>query len=215
MYRMKHRPLQMKPPRHLARGLAVGALVASWAALSACGVLLLPDPAQDGQVDVRSRMVTKESNAIRISVQSMAWRFDPYYLDDYFTPLFVLIRNGTDEPVTVAFEDFVLLDNQGNQFSVVPPQMVDRAMIGRGAPYPYARPRHPFPPMILGPYDRGAFAYRYADIMLLGLAETKILPHAQVRGFLYFQRATFEGQRLVLTSSVGGQQQEFHFTLQP
>jgi hypothetical protein len=183
---------------------------------SACGgVLVIPEPNQGGQVDLPSRLVSKELHGIQITVQSMAWRYDPYYLEDYFTPLLVFIRNTTDEPLSVQYQDFVLVDDRGNQYNAITPQMVDRALKGRGAPYPYPPPiYYPLAPMGFVPYGYEPYPAYYADIMLLSLHETKVVPHAQVRGFLYFQKATVEGQRLTLTASVGGRSQEFQFSIQ-
>jgi hypothetical protein len=183
--------------------------------LTACAIRIVPDPMQEGQIDVASRLVTKEADGIAVTVQAMAWRFDPYYLDDYFTPLFVLIRNGTEKPLVVTYDAFVLLDDLGNQFNVAPPQTVDRILRGRGMRYPYPGTFYPPPYGPLFPYGSEPYPMHYTDIALLGLAETTVLPHAQVRGFLYFQQATFEGQRLTLSAALGGRPpQEFHFTIE-
>lgn len=179
-----------------------------------CGVMLVPEPGQGGRVDVASRMVTKEARGLQVTVQSMAWQYDPYYLDDFFTPLLVFVRNMTEEPIALRHQDFVLVDDRGNQFDAVPPQTVDRAIRGRGYPYPYPPPFYYPPRPGIGPYAIEPYPYHYADIILLGLAETSVLPHAQVRGFVYFQKATFEGQRLTLTASIAGRSQEFHFSIQ-
>ena len=181
----------------------------------ACAVLVVPDPTQSGQVDMAARMVSKEADGISVTVQSMAWQYNPYFLDDYFTPLFLLIRNGNDEPLELQYGQFVLIDDRGNQFNVVPPQTVDLALKGRGVSYPYVGPYYYAPPVFHPFYGLDPYNFHYADIVLIGLQETTILPHAQVRGFLYFQRATFEGQRFTLSVALGdAPPQEFHFTVQ-
>jgi hypothetical protein len=192
--------------------LSAGVGVASFS----CGITIVPAPDQGGQVDATARLVVKEANGIQVAVQSMAWRYDPYYLEDYFTPLLVFIRNKTDAPVSISYDNFVLVDDRGNQFNAVGPQVVDRAVrhSGYGAGYGYPPPYYPpamnapFPPYGYEPYS-----YRYADVLMLALQETKVVPHAQVRGFVYFQEATVEGKQLTVTVSLAGTSQEFHFTI--
>jgi hypothetical protein len=182
-------------------------------ALSSCGVTIIPSPDPSGKVDTAARLVVKEANGIQVAVQSMAWRYDPFYLDDYFTPMLVFIRNKTEDPVSVRYDNFVLVDDRGNQFNAVPPQMVDRTIKRIGYPYPPAY----YPPVSNGPfppYGYEPYPYRYADVIMLALQETKVVPHAQVRGFVYFQEAVVEGREFTVTISVAGKPQEFHFTIQ-
>ena len=108
------------------------------------------------------------------------------------------------------------MDDHGTQFNAVPPPMVDRVVKRMGDPsyppayYPPAMSA-PFPPP---PYGYEPYPYRYADVILLALQETKVVPHAQVRGFVYFQQATAEGRQFTVTVSLAGKPQEFHFTIQ-
>ena len=186
------------------------------APLLSCGIAVIPAPDQGGQVDPAARLVVKEANGIQVAVQSMAWRYNPYYLDDYFTPLLVFVRNKTDEPIPIRYEDFVLVDDHGTQFNAVPPPMVDRVVKRMGDPsYPPAY----YPPAMSAPFPAASYGYepypyRYADVILLALQETKVVPHAQVRGFVYFQQATAEGRQFTVTVSLAGKPQEFHFTIQ-
>ncbi|MEW6325337.1 MAG: hypothetical protein AB1515_08120 [Nitrospirota bacterium] len=189
-----------------------GLLLVALALLNACGAVLVPEAGQTGRVDVGARVITKESGGIQITVQSMAWQYDPYYLEDFFTPMLVFVRNTTEEPVALRYQDFVLIDERGNQFNAVAPQTVERVMRGRGYPYLYP-PQFFYPPPGIHPYGMDPRA-AHADIMLLGLTENTVLPHAQVRGFLYFQKAVIDNQQLTLSASVAGQRQEFRFTVE-
>ncbi len=202
--------MRMNGLRRLLPVVVSSGLVAT---VLSCGIAVIPEPDQGGQVDAAARLVVKEAGGIQVAVQSMAWRFDPYYLDEYFTPLLVFIRNKTDAPLSIHYEDFVLVDDRGNQFNAVAPQLVDRAVKRSGAAYPppYYPPllNAPFPP-----YGYESYPYRYADVLMLALQETKVVPHAQVRGFVYFQQATAEGGHFTLTVSLAGKPQEFHFSIQ-
>ena len=180
--------------------------------VSACGMVLVPDASQGGRVDVTARRVTKEDKGVQVTVQSMAWQYEPYDLDNLYTPLLVFVRNETDQPIPLQYRDFVLVDDRGTQYDVVPPQTAEFT----------ARSRLPrYAPSYAAPYGYGAvpppFLYnngRATDITLLGLTETSVRPHAQVRGFLYFQQAMMEGRRLTLTVSLAGHPQEFQFSIQ-
>jgi hypothetical protein len=130
------------------RLLSIVMLAGLGVASSSCGATIIPSPDPSGQVDPAARLVVKEANGIQIAVQSVAWRYDPYYLDDYFTPRLVFIRNKTEEPVSVRCDDFVLVDDRDNQFNAVSPQMVDRTIKRVGYPFLPAY----YPPVLNAPF---------------------------------------------------------------
>jgi hypothetical protein len=57
------------------------------------------------------------------------------------------------------------------------------------------------------------FGYRgfFTDISLLSLGELEVLPGAQVRGFLYFQKSTTYGKDLRLKVSINQVSEDFEF----
>jgi len=74
-----------------------------------------------------------------------------------------------------------------------------------------------YPPVLgapVPPYGYEPYPYRYADVIMLALQETNVVPHAQVRGFVYFQQATVDGHGFTVTVSLAGKPLEFHFTIQ-
>src|SRR3989304_586658 len=101
-----------------------------------CGLKVVPKPDQTGEVDLESNIVTKEKDGVRISVQTMEWRYEPYYLDAVYTPFLVLIKNGTNNNLSVQYSDFVLIDGQGIQHGDDEAEKVERLFYSRPSPYP-------------------------------------------------------------------------------
>ncbi|MEK7279269.1 MAG: hypothetical protein AAB090_01315, partial [Nitrospirota bacterium] len=54
---------------------------------SGCTTRIVPKPLQAGDIDLNSNIISKESEGIRISVQSMEWKYYPYNLDNFYTPM--------------------------------------------------------------------------------------------------------------------------------
>ena len=62
-------------------------------AAAGCGVKILPKTTQEGIIDPRHNSISKEKEGIKITARSMEWYHDPSFLDEYFTPIFFLIKN--------------------------------------------------------------------------------------------------------------------------
>lgn len=179
---------------------------------SGCATRIVPKPLQPGDVDLSSNIITKEKDGIRISVQSMEWSYYPYNLDDFYTPMLLLIRNNTDKNINFKITDLVLVDEKGNQFNAADPSIVERIMAPRGygqGPYP--------PPFFYGGYlpppGIGYYPFIPSDITLLSISEGNILPGAQVRGFIYFKRVAAYGKNLKLKANIDGMSEEFEFEI--
>ena len=68
-------------------------LMAAAFLISGCGIKILPKTTQEGIIDTRHNSISKEKEGIKITVRSMEWYHDPSFLDEYFTPIFFLIKN--------------------------------------------------------------------------------------------------------------------------
>lgn len=201
--------------------------------LTACGVKILPKDTSEGVVNQKNSSVTIEKERIRITVKSMAWKFSPSYLEDYYTPLYIIVRNETDKGIDLRYKDFILFDDKGNQFIPISPEKVRDSFLGYELyssyrtfpgpynfwedwwrPYWYTRPWPYYP----SPYYRD-YGYPYdmynlhTDVIPHALPEGDIFPNAQVRGFLYFQKATEFGKELKLKVSTAGLTYNFVFEI--
>lgn len=192
-----------------------------------CGVKIIPKTEQEGIIDAKHNIITKEKNGLRITARSMDWRFDPYFLDEYFTPIFFIIKNDTDQKVTISYKNFIAFDDQGNQYNALPPANVNDLLLAREySPfYPYY-PYYPYTETIIMREKEGTYttfglgipffySYRrsFSNIALYALPEGEIHPHAQVRGFVYFTRADQYGRELKIKLKIDGIEQEFEFIL--
>lgn len=212
-----------------------------FALLSAgCGVLIIPSRSNEGQIDLQQNVITREKDGFRVSVRSMSWDGYPYYLDQYYTPFFVTVRNERKSPVRLTYGAFSLLDNRGNQYSVVSPEKVWEVLFDKRAPlayspYPYSPyyydryywyERYPIPPYpyyypyYYPPYYSIPPAEEYAehnwgrkDVVLEGLMEGDVMSGAQVSGFVYFKKATSVADRLDMRFTLEGVELSFHFDL--
>lgn len=199
--------------------------------LMACGVKIVPKSPPEGIIDQKALSIEKEG--VRLTVEPMAWRFFPYYLEDYYTPLYIIIRNGTDKPVAVKYEDFILFDDKGNQFKPILPEKIEDSVGLYPYDYPFYSPYYnpwywgyrpywwPYwSPYWTWLYYYGDYRYPYdryyappLEIVPQALPEGEIYPGAQVRGFLYFQNATEYGKGLTLKVSIAGLLYEFGFEI--
>ncbi len=184
--------------------------------VAGCAAQLVPVAGQGGEVDLRSNIVTKEAEGIRISVQTQEWRFWPQNLEDFFTPLLVLIKNQRKDDVAIRYSDFILLDGAGNQLSAVPSNTVEQFMIARYVPFSYPYPPgmfYPgyFPPLVYG-LEHPYYPSRVTDVTLLSLPETDLRAGAQTRGFLYFRNVGRKGG-MTIKARVGGAALDFEFQL--
>ena len=170
--------------------------------------------------------VTLSDAGIQFTALPNTWNGYPGDLTSYYTPVEVRIQNDRKEEIQVRYGDFLLIDDAQNQYQAVAPAEVARALIGDRWPYgiPAAGPVPSPPSLVAGPwwpygwpyyswYPYGPFGpypfypdYPYwwnrsigYDILTKALREGRILPGAQVQGFLYFQNATQKGRLLTLT----------------
>ena len=190
------------------------ALVLAWG----CAPKIVPKVPQEGKIDLESNIITKSRNGITISVQTEEWNFPPYDLEQFFTPFLFLIRNDTDERVKLDLAEFVLFDDQGNQYNAMPPGLVEGILTYRNLygqmPRIFFRYEEIRPPYTLG-FEFPAFVQRpLTNVTLLGLLPGEIFPHSQVRGFVYFRKATTYGKALRLRVHLDGVEETFEFVIQ-
>ena len=179
---------------------------------SGCMARLVPKPNQPGDIDLNSNIITKEKDGVRLSVQSMEWKYYPYNLEDFYTPMLFLVRNNTDKKINIKITNFALLDEKGNQSNAVDPSIVERIMTPRG----YGGTSYP-PSIYYGGYMSspaiGYYPVSPTDITLLSISEGDILPAAQIRGFIYFRKVSTYGRNLKLKAEIDGKSEEFEFEI--
>jgi hypothetical protein len=148
---------------------------------------------------------------VAVEVRAHAWASRPLDLEDEVTPLFVRIANGSERPLRIRYEEFVL-DGEGDQSWVaLPPYSVEgkveTAVAAEKRPSsgfyvaPHAARTYPGLPPYSGPFPHDPLYYgRYPwsaqrtvelptrEMLVAALPEGVVEPGATVDGFLYFQK---------------------------
>lgn len=203
--------------------------------LSACGLKLIPSTTNEGTVDLKTKSITIEKGGIKITAMGREWEYSPIYLEDYYTPLYVIIRNETEKEIYLKYEDLILIDDKGNQFKALDPEKVNNSLLKRepyGTYWDMPRPYNywdygwwrPFwytgPWLYNYPYYSYPYPYPYpyindlpSEVIPHALNEGKVLQKSQVRGFLYFQKATEFGKDITLRVSLSGFSYNFIFEI--
>jgi hypothetical protein len=168
----------------------------------------------------------QEAPGLLVAVEAGAWNARPGSLPDTVLPLLVTLRNTGDRPVTVARQDFALLDQANRQYLPIP--AVDVAVMygGGGGSGVAVSPSVGFGGSSGGWGNRsfvggglgltfGSWGSDTRDIIPMALADGPIQPGAEVRGFLYFPRPAPDTQEVrlvaVLRDLPGTPQVEFRF----
>jgi hypothetical protein len=187
--------------------------------LSGCGVAIVPKPDQTGQIDLQSRIITKKVGGVSVSVQTHEWQFNPPELEQYFTPFLFLIRNETENKISLNLKGIFLVDPVGNQFKPVISSEVEKSMMDRGYVItPSARlgmgmgGHRSFVGIGLD-FPLNSSRPMGSDIASLSLPEGEVLSGAAVRGFVYFQRAVPAGDSLKIHFEINQASEEFYFLL--
>lgn len=163
--------------------------------IAGCSIKVVPQPVESGKINP-DQTLTVTKNSIAMTVGNDQPVLYSYNLDEGVTAFSVVIANESDKEFTFNVDNFVLTDNEGNQFSPLTPDKV-REMISKDSyyliPYPYVGFYY------LEDYEK-ASAYNEAqsqqpyfyelypqDIFTRALAGTTIIPKAKVNGLLYFK----------------------------
>ena len=69
--------------------------------LSACGLKLIPKATNEGTIDLKANSITINKGGINITAIGMEWKYSPYNLEDYYTPIYVIVRNETEKEIDI------------------------------------------------------------------------------------------------------------------
>jgi len=168
----------------------------------------------------------QEVPGLLVAVEAGAWNARPSGLADTVLPLLVTLRNTGDRPVTMARQDFALLDQANRQYLPIPAVDVAAMYGGGGGSGVAVSPSIGFGGSSGGWGNRsfvggglgmtfGSWGSDIREIIPLALADGPIQPGAEVRGFLYFPRPAPDTQEVRLVAVFrdlpGTPQVEFRF----
>ena len=155
----------------------------------------------------RQSPVVREAQGLRIAVETGAWSARPRSLPEPVLPLLVVLTNTGGRGVSIAREDFALLDQAHRQSSPIPPAEVVAILGG-------ARTRIDVSPSggaggstaggtVLEAGAGAPFALpdeEVRSLIALSLPEGPIQPGAEARGCLYFPRPPSDAAELRLVA---------------
>lgn len=171
--------------------------------------------------------LVQEVPGLIVTVETDAWRARPSGLADTVFPLLVTVRNTGTFPVTVARQDFALLDPANRQYPPIPAADVAAMYGGGGGSGVAVSPSIGFGgatgsrPWMGGGIGVtfGSWGSDVRDIVPLAFPDGSVQPGAEVRGFLYFPRLAPDVREarlvLVVRELPGAPQLEFRFRRAP
>ena len=88
--------------------------------------------------EVRSSDTDRDK--VKITISSNVWNGNPENLPDYLTTFYIEIENNSSEPITVRYDDIVLIDQFRNQYNALLPDMASNIVVQKSKRKWYFRP---------------------------------------------------------------------------
>ncbi|MDH3973954.1 MAG: hypothetical protein OEV42_06715 [Deltaproteobacteria bacterium] len=92
--------------------------------ISGCGPKFMPVAVSGAKIDEKNRSITIGKEGISIKASVSYFTRTPYDLESYLVPFNMRVRNETGKEINIAYENFILLDDKGNQYRPYPPEKI-------------------------------------------------------------------------------------------
>jgi len=92
--------------------------------ISGCGPKIIPISVTGAEVDEDKLSISIEKEGITVQARVAYFRRTPYDLESYLVPFKIQVRNETGKEINIGYENFVLLDNKGNQYRPYSPEKI-------------------------------------------------------------------------------------------
>ena len=79
-------------------------------------------------------------NKVNVTVTANAWSGTPENLSGYINPLYIEITNNTQSPLSIVYNDFVIIDEYRNQYNVLVPEIASVIIAQKSKRKWYFRP---------------------------------------------------------------------------
>jgi len=179
---------------------------------------ITPRPSVEAYIIPSTEILSISKAGITINAKALRDATLSHRVYRYFIPFYVSIRNNLDYKIWFSFQNFILLDEKREQYSVVRPEEVSRTLVetridrtwitvGWETTFPDQESA-----MGLGVY------YGFPEVTPTGVVdvfqEGPIYPHAQKSGYIFFPRM-IKGKELTMVvfyhDPQTGEESEFHF----
>lgn len=161
-----------------------------------CSLKVLPVPVESGIIDEKKQSQSLTRNNIIITAGSADTQLHNYNLEGSVSSFFVAIDNQSNDEFAVDQKMFLLIDNDGTQYSPLTPDHV-KEIISRDSyyliPYPYVGFYY------TEDYEKSSFyntfntqlPYYYEvypqDLYTKAIVSGTVIPKGKVNGLLYFK----------------------------
>lgn len=92
--------------------------------ISGCGPKFIPVAVSGAKIDEKNRSITIGKDGISVMARVSYLARTPYNLESYLMPFNIQVRNETGKEITIGYENFILLDGEGNQYRPYPPEKI-------------------------------------------------------------------------------------------
>ena len=94
--------------------------------LAGCGPRLMPLSVKGAVLDEKSASISVTKDGVTVRAALAYLNRTPYNLEAYFVPFTLEVRNETGKDITIGFTDFLLLDDNRNQYRAFPPEKISQ-----------------------------------------------------------------------------------------
>ena len=163
--------------------------------LLSCAPKILPVRSHNVKIQENYAVITHKD--YDIAIEPSSWNDPPSNLENYFMVFYVILRNKTNQKMSVDKDAFVMIDEKGEQYSVFGPQQMVKIMYGDNQYFDL----NYF--MNFDDQDHEELKEEYEarldgirNIMMKSFQFEPIRPQAQQSGYIFFERLEFKKQTL-------------------
>jgi len=99
-------------------------LIFLFMAVSGCGPKFIPLAVNGAVIDEEMQSIAIGKEGVRVKASIAYLSRTPYDLESHLAPFRLEVRNDTGKEITIAYENFLLLDGKGNQYRPYPPEKI-------------------------------------------------------------------------------------------
>ncbi len=178
------------------------------------------------KIDPQNISTPKLANKVNFSISANVWKGEPKRLRRHLIPFFIEVQNNTDKNIIISEADFILLDENRNQFNALSPEraanivksaeqkrfrIYPRISIGIGTSFhhdrfhyyghhhhPFYRPYYYYDDYPYPYYRRQDYEPDLEDIYAKALSTGVIRPGATLSGYIFFNKISRDTKELTL-----------------
>ena len=163
--------------------------------LLSCAPKILPVRSHNVKIQENYAVITHKN--YDIAIEPSSWNDPPSNLENYFMVFYVILRNKTNQIMPVDKNAFVMIDENGEQYSIFGPQQMVKIMYGDNQYFDlnyFTNFDDQDHEDLKEEYETRLDGIR--NIMMKSFQFEPIRPQAQQSGYLFFERLEYKKQTL-------------------